>query len=117
MMEFVPIIVVVLGTAALSGVLTLLLQRVSSRIRLVAVPVADRWHKTPTPNTGGIAIVFASTIVYFLAAKSIYSNIALAAIGIAVLGALDDRFRLRPSIKFVGQSVLVIFVMSSGVLF
>jgi UDP-GlcNAc:undecaprenyl-phosphate GlcNAc-1-phosphate transferase len=117
MMEFVPIIVVILGTAALSGALTLLLQRVSSRIRLVAIPVADRWHKTPTPNTGGIAIVFAATIVYFLAAKSIYSNIALAAIGIAVLGALDDRFRLRPSLKFFGQSVLVIFVMSSGVLF
>src|SRR4051812_29837809 len=87
-------------TCALSAALTWLLIRFSLKLRLVAQPVADRWHKVPTANTGGIAIVLSCIVAYLLFGGGAYRHVAIAAGGIALLGALDDRLKLRPAIKF-----------------
>ena len=105
------------GAALLSAALTCLLVRFSLRLRLIAQPRLDRWHKLPTPNTGGLAVFLTCVLLYTIFAWGRYPMIATAAAGIAVLGFLDDRMQLRPLVKFLAQSVCVIAVMASGVVF
>ena len=102
---------------ALGAALTFLLIRFSLKLRLVAKPVADRWHKVPTANTGGIGIVIACIVAYLVFGGGAYPYVAMGGAGIALLGALDDRLQLRPSLKFAGQSIAVLFVMYHGVVF
>jgi UDP-GlcNAc:undecaprenyl-phosphate GlcNAc-1-phosphate transferase len=104
-------------TCVLSAALTYLLTRFSLKLHLVAQPVADRWHKVPTANTGGIAVVLSCIVAYVLFGGGSYRHVAIAAGGIALLGALDDRLKLRPIVKFAGQSIAVISVMYFGVVF
>ena len=110
---------VILGaaTACLSAALTYLLVRFSVRMKLVAGPRSDRWHKAPTPNTGGVAIVLSCALVFAFAAPGRYGSVALASAGVALLGFVDDRVRLRPSVKFMGQSLAALAVIASGVVF
>lgn len=102
---------------ALSTLGTWILIRVSARLHLHAQPRADRWHKLPTPNTGGIAIVFAAVVTYFVSGNALHSTIALPALGVSVLGVIDDRLRLRPLVKLGGQMVAVAAVIASGLVF
>jgi UDP-GlcNAc:undecaprenyl-phosphate/decaprenyl-phosphate GlcNAc-1-phosphate transferase len=103
--------------ALLSSGITYLLIRWSVRLRLVAQPRADRWHGEVTPNTGGLAILFASVFCYLLFGSGQYSVIAVCAGFVSLLGFLDDRVQLRPLLKFAGQSVAAIVVIASGVVF
>ena len=105
------------GAALLSAVLTWVLVRFSLRLRLIAQPRLDRWHKIPTPNTGGLAVFFTCLLLYIVLAQGWYPMIAASAAGMAVLGFLDDRIQLRPLAKFLAQSVCVIAVMAGGVIF
>jgi UDP-GlcNAc:undecaprenyl-phosphate GlcNAc-1-phosphate transferase len=105
------------AAAPLSAVLTFLLVRFSLRLRLVAQPRLDRWHKTPTPNTGGLAVFLTCALLYTLFAWGRYPMIAASAAAIALIGFLDDRVQLRPLVKFLAQSTCVIVVMASGVVF
>ena len=105
-------------TAALvSALLTRLLIRFSFRLGLTAQPREDRWHKQPTPNTGGLAILITLAIVYLAVVPGHYGQIVAAAVFVALLGFLDDRIQLKPSIKFAGQSVAALAVIASGVVF
>ncbi len=99
----------------LSSGLTYLLVRSRVRLRLVAEPRSDRWHGTPTPNTGGVAILIACCVCYCLLASYRYWVIAACAGFIAILGFLDDRVQLPPLPKFIGQSFAVVIVIASGV--
>ena len=101
----------------MSSTVTYLLIRWSVRLRLVAQPRSDRWHGEATPNTGGLAILFASVFCYFLFAPGRYAVVAVCAGLVSLLGFLDDRVQLRPLLKFAGQSVAVIVVIASGVVF
>jgi UDP-GlcNAc:undecaprenyl-phosphate/decaprenyl-phosphate GlcNAc-1-phosphate transferase len=105
------------GTCVLSAVLTWLCIRISARFGLAAQPRLDRWHASATPNTGGIAVFVSCAIVYVAFGPSRYSGIAAAASGIAILGFIDDRVRLGPLAKFCGQSLAVLVVMATGVVF
>jgi UDP-GlcNAc:undecaprenyl-phosphate GlcNAc-1-phosphate transferase len=106
-----------LSAALLSSGLTYLLVHWSVRLRLVAQPRADRWHKKVTPNTGGLAVLIASACCYLFFAPSQYPVIAVCAGFVSLLGLLDDLVQLRPLVKFAGQSVAVIIVIGSGVVF
>ena len=101
----------------LSAILTALLIRFSVRLKLTAAPREDRWHKLPTPNTGGVAVFVSCALIYAIAARGQYGVIAATAAGMAVLGFLDDRIQLRPLVKFGCQSVAVVIVLASGVVF
>ncbi len=102
---------------ALSVALTALLIRFSVRLKLTAAPREDRWHKLPTPNTGGVAIFVSCALIYAVAARGQYAVIAATAAAMAVLGFLDDRIQLRPLIKFGCQSLAVVIVLANGVVF
>ena len=101
----------------LSASLTRLLVRFSFRLRLMAQPRLDRWHRRPTPNTGGIAILVAAALAYVAVLPAHYGPIVVAAVFVALLGFLDDRIQLKPSIKFAGQSLAALAVIASGVVF
>jgi len=115
MSRYLPPACAFLSAALLSAGLTWLLVRWSGRLRLVAQPREDRWHRKATPNTGGLAILIASACCYLAFCSGQYRVTAICAGFVALLGFLDDRVQLRPSVKFAGQSVAALVVIASGV--
>jgi UDP-GlcNAc:undecaprenyl-phosphate GlcNAc-1-phosphate transferase len=104
--------------AALLGCgLTFILARWSVRLRLVAESRIDRWHKKPTPNTGGVAIMLACAASYLAFGFEHYRVVALGSALIGLLGFVDDRVQLRPLMKLAGQAVVVVILIASGVNF
>lgn len=103
----------------LAGVLSALLTRLqialNGRLRLTAQPRADRWHHAPTPSSGGLAIFLSCAAVYALAGGGRYPRIALAALSLSLFGLLDDRLRLRASLKLAAQLAAAAFVVLGGV--
>jgi UDP-GlcNAc:undecaprenyl-phosphate/decaprenyl-phosphate GlcNAc-1-phosphate transferase len=103
--------------AALSALLTWLQIRVHSRLRLTAAPRADRWHRTATPSSGGLAIFLSCAAAYGLACPGRYPRIALAVAALWIFGFLDDRLRIRPALKLSVQVAAAGFVVLGGVVF
>jgi UDP-GlcNAc:undecaprenyl-phosphate/decaprenyl-phosphate GlcNAc-1-phosphate transferase len=101
----------VLLPAILSAVmalgLTCLLIRFSPVLRLLAAPRPDRWHRQPTPNTGGIAIFAGCALTFMLLREHSHTAIAIGSLAIWMLGILDDRLRLKPGPKLVVQIIIV----------
>ena len=62
-------IILLAGSFALSLILTAVVRRLAIRGRLVAHPVADRFHKKPVPLGGGIAI-FITLVIFILASAA-----------------------------------------------
>lgn len=112
------IVAVAGSTFLLAMVLTWICIRVSTKFHFFVRPQMDRWHVVPTPNIGGVAIFVSSAIVHLAAASgSRYAVVALASAGVALLGFVDDRVRMRPLTKFCGQSIAAFAVISTGVVF
>ena len=99
-----------LAAAAVSFAAALALVPVAGRLAakwgMVAKPRADRWSEKPTPLLGGLAVYGG-----LLAAAALFLPwgrmwvIAGAAGGMFLLGLVDDRRRLSPPAKLVGQIV------------
>jgi UDP-GlcNAc:undecaprenyl-phosphate GlcNAc-1-phosphate transferase len=64
-----------------------------------------------------LAVFLTCTLFYAVFAWGQYPYVAAATAAIAILGFLDDRLRLRPSVKLLGQSICVLIVLWSGVVF
>jgi UDP-GlcNAc:undecaprenyl-phosphate GlcNAc-1-phosphate transferase len=105
---------VVFGVAVCSALLTYFLARWSVAWGLIAVPSESRWHKLPTPNTGGIAILVSCAMAYFLLAPGKHAIIAAAGAALGIAGMLDDRVHFPPGIKLMCQSVCAALVLMSG---
>lgn len=99
----------VFGVALLlSLALTPLVRRLALRIGFVDVPVARSMHKEPKPYLGGLAIYVAFVVAVFVggAAQDRATLGILVGGGLTVLlGIVDDRIRLSPRVKFLGQIV------------
>ena len=97
----------------------------------MAHPAEDRWHKKPTALSGGIAIYLGTSIPLFVVSdfNTIFFHLTETSqrfslptlapvmwIGITLmffLGWVDDRIRLKPQTKLLGQilvSALVVFL-------
>ena len=107
----------VLLAGLLSALLTRLQIAANSRLRLTAVPRADRWHAVPTPSSGGLAIFLSCAVAYGLASPGRYPRIALAVAALCIFGFLDDRWRLRPALKLAVQVPAAGFVVLGGIVF
>ncbi|HLY20556.1 MAG TPA: MraY family glycosyltransferase [Bryobacteraceae bacterium] len=106
----------ILLTGLLSALLTRLQIRLNSRLGLTAAPRADRWHRVPTPSSGGLAIFLSCAAAYWLACPGRYPRIALAAAALWIFGFLDDRLNLQPRLKLAVQ-VAAAFVVFGGLVF
>jgi UDP-GlcNAc:undecaprenyl-phosphate/decaprenyl-phosphate GlcNAc-1-phosphate transferase len=107
----------ILLTAALSALLTRLQIALNGRLRLTAPPRADRWHRTPTPSSGGLAIFLSCAAAYAVVCPGRYPHVALAVAALWMFGFLDDRLRIRPVYKLAAQVAAAGFVVLGGMVF
>jgi UDP-GlcNAc:undecaprenyl-phosphate GlcNAc-1-phosphate transferase len=77
----------------------------------------DRWHRNPTPSSGGIAVFFAAAAIYCVLFLGQQDAIALGAAALWLLGLIDDRVRLRPSLKLLGQCAVCAAIVGTGIVF
>jgi len=101
-------------SGALSAGVCYCLARWSGQLRLVAQPRPDRWHKRPTPNTGGAGILIACAAAYLLFANHGYGTVAACAGFVSLLGFVDDRVQLPPVAKLAGQATAAAVVICGG---
>jgi UDP-GlcNAc:undecaprenyl-phosphate GlcNAc-1-phosphate transferase len=92
---------------ASSLVLTLVVRTLARRLKLVAKPRPDRWHKKPTALYGGVGIFLAFALTALVLKRAPHvagSNLLLAcAAGMFLVGLVDDIWHLKPYAKLVGQ--------------
>jgi UDP-GlcNAc:undecaprenyl-phosphate GlcNAc-1-phosphate transferase len=85
----------------------------------VVPPRPDRWHASPTPTMGGLAIA-GGTVAGFsviaarpelLGTSTEWYAVPLAALGMFVVGVLDDRLQLSPLAKLVASLAIGAFLV------
>jgi UDP-GlcNAc:undecaprenyl-phosphate GlcNAc-1-phosphate transferase len=131
-----------LAVAFIAALLSLpLWRRFSQRTGLVDAPGHRKIHQTPIPLAGGFTVLTGIVLPLLLgvAAWNRHSPvmnlgeqfvsyglrpghralelaaIILGALGMVILGWLDDKFELRPSIKFGGQLAIALLVVAADV--
>lgn len=81
------------------------------RDRIVAAPVAHRWHEKPTPSFGGVPM-FIAVVAAVLAGGGLDEPVAVGlVVGAGVLfltGLVDDISDIRPVTKLAGQSTAAV---------
>jgi UDP-GlcNAc:undecaprenyl-phosphate GlcNAc-1-phosphate transferase len=104
----------------LATVMTPVAGRIAGRIGLVAYPKRDRWHRTPTPMLGGIAIFLGSVPLVVLIAEAVsahmldrFAALLMGAVLIFTLGLIDDIKPLPPYAKLLGQIVAACVLVAS----
>jgi len=108
------------------------------RVNLVDDPGHRKIHSTPTPLAGGLAVLtglllplLGAVLLLKLNGERIASEelltygmtkrawqlvaIAIGGIGMVVLGLLDDKYELKPLMKFTGQFAIALLVAAAGV--
>lgn len=104
---------IVFGAGAISAVLIVVLRPLLMRYAQ-ALPNARSSHKTPTPQGGGIAVIAATLVVTGFAAgfSPTLAAICLAAILLALLGAVDDIRPLDVLPRLLGQTLAVALILA-----
>ncbi len=119
----------------LAGALTPLVRWGALRWGLVAETRSDRWHRSPTPAVGGVAIfaafaaASAAGTLLLPETEALHAHLGpelhgwtalhgvlVVAAGVFVLGLVDDLRPLRPLTKLAGQVVGAGVLVASGVL-
>lgn len=78
---------------------------------------ARRVHRKPIPRFGGMAIMLGSMAAMFIPA-GMNGKIRVAMVGglmMYIVGALDDIFDLKPSVKFAAQAAIASLVYAMGI--
>ena len=139
----VYLLAILSGFALACGTLPLW-QKVCVRIGLIDEPGHRKIHDQPIPLAGGLAVMTGLVVPTVIAAAALllqkYSGklavmspnssyllmhglerrhtelagILLGALGMLVLGILDDKHELKPSIKFAGQFLIALAVAACG---
>lgn len=103
-------------------VLTPIVREMNRRLGMVDKPDARRINKVPIPRGGGIAVVVGVIGTYlayhFISGRPAMAGLedaqfyrmALLAIGVAVLGYVDDKISMKPRLKLLGQIVIAALV-------
>jgi UDP-GlcNAc:undecaprenyl-phosphate GlcNAc-1-phosphate transferase len=145
MFPFNVYVLAILSAFALAFGTMPLWEKLCSRIGLIDDPGHRKIHDRPVPLAGGLAVVTgllvptivaslllllqsrgvklpllnsnsASLLTHGLEVRAIrLAGILFGAIGMLILGILDDRHELKPATKFVGQFLIALVVAASGV--
>lgn len=102
--------------------------RLAERAGAMAQPGGRHSHRKPTPQWGGLAIVggfFAGGVLVLVLGRllgaitdltaSQMAGIGVGGLLVAVLGAADDRYDVRPLPKFLGQVLCASVLLATGV--
>lgn len=114
-------VLVVLVAAAVTWIGTFVVRAAAHRYHIVVAPGGRMVHKRPTPTVGGLAMLGGFLLAFGFASKmtafhQIFQNsseplgVAIAAVVITAVGALDDIFDVSAPAKVAGQ------ILSSSVL-
>lgn len=109
-----------LATLVLAILSAAILSAVVRRLPVpAAVPLPERWHRTVTPVTGGIALfgAFVVVLVPTFASGAVddrYLPLVLGAGAAFALGLWDDASPMRADTKFAGQLGIALFAASVG---
>jgi UDP-GlcNAc:undecaprenyl-phosphate GlcNAc-1-phosphate transferase len=82
-----------------------LVANLALRLGAVSRPSRDRWRHAPTPVLGGVAIAAgtaAAGLFFGEGGRSLFV-VGAAALGVFLLGLVDDKFTLTPTTKLVGS--------------
>jgi UDP-GlcNAc:undecaprenyl-phosphate GlcNAc-1-phosphate transferase len=94
---------------------TVACERIARRVGLVTAPAADRWHRQPVPLLGGVAVIVAT--LGPLAVTGTTTRLAsflVLALGMGLVGLIDDVRPLPPQAKLVAQIVAAAALIQSG---
>ena len=111
-MSFSPFFIALAASLALTPVVRYL----STRFGQVVDPRSERWHKSPTPTSGGVAIFLA-----FLLAALLFQSDSLPVWGLLggaglafLVGLIDDVRALSPAAKLAGQVSAAAIIVFTG---
>jgi UDP-GlcNAc:undecaprenyl-phosphate GlcNAc-1-phosphate transferase len=112
--QLVAFLAATAAAVALGG----LVRRSAPSFGAVVPPRPDRWHDTPTPTMGGIAIASATLVgcgvIFTQPVASVpepWLFVLLAALAMFVVGVLDDMLQLSPLAKLVASLVIGAFLV------
>ncbi len=126
------IFILSLAAFAVCVVLTPVVRRLAVVRGWIARPTADRWHKKPTALSGGIAIYLGMALPLFaisdfhavflphldtsgaVVVSSFAPVLWIGATMMFILGLVDDRVRLKPQTKLLGQILVASIVAFLG---
>jgi UDP-GlcNAc:undecaprenyl-phosphate GlcNAc-1-phosphate transferase len=94
--------------------LTWVTRHVALRLNVVAVPKADRWHRSRIPLLGGVAIALTVSVAALaIPVRDPHLWLLLGGgLALVIVGLIDDVRPLRPQSKFVAQ-ILVAATMAA----
>jgi UDP-GlcNAc:undecaprenyl-phosphate GlcNAc-1-phosphate transferase len=106
----------------LSGILCFLtipiIIKFANKFGWVVYPRIDRWHKQTTALMGGIAIFISIIFNFVLFLNLKYILFIVSIILFFLLGFFDDRYELKPKLKFVFQIIIsLIFILLTNTYF
>jgi UDP-GlcNAc:undecaprenyl-phosphate/decaprenyl-phosphate GlcNAc-1-phosphate transferase len=97
-------------------VLTPLARRIAVRTAFYDHPVGYKSHRNPTPYLGGAAVLggFLVAALLFADGATRFAAILCCAVGLGVLGTIDDRVTVRPSFRVLGELVAAAVLWAVG---
>lgn len=105
-------------SAIISFIVAPLFMKLSYRFGFVDYPNHRKQHERPMPFSGGISILvsFVITVIIAQPVEKEYIPIILGGSLIVILGIIDDKYDLKPSIKFLGQLVVISIPIFYGII-
>jgi|YNPNPStandDraft_1061719.scaffolds.fasta_scaffold49630_1 UDP-GlcNAc:undecaprenyl-phosphate GlcNAc-1-phosphate transferase len=118
-MTLTTLLVIFTAALLMAIIATPLARRAGTRWGFVDQPSVRKIHTSPVPRFGGTAIVGA-VLIALLVFEGRYgidqlASILIGASWVSILGALDDRWGLRPIHKLLGQVGAAVFLILFGV--
>ncbi|HKE95091.1 MAG TPA: hypothetical protein VKB34_12335, partial [Povalibacter sp.] len=92
------------------------LMRVATRFNFLDAPGQRKVHAQPVPRVGGIAMAAGTLLALALSGRFAQPMPAylVAVLVLLVFGVWDDRRQLNAGMKFLGQIIAVVLMMSWG---
>ena len=121
MIALIAFIVATIASVALGSIV----RRAAPAAGAVVPPRPDRWHSSPTPTMGGVAIALATFIGFLIvlarpaliADASPWAWVATAALAMFGVGIFDDRLQMSPLAKLVASlatGAFLVFALSGA---
>lgn len=116
MIQTFDLIIALLISCVSTFILTIPVRALAIKFGIMDLPNKRKIHLNPIPRFGGIAIFIGTYlgILYLRPEHEHLPEIFLGSLLIVLVGALDDRFEIRPVIKLTGHIAAAMIVISSG---
>jgi len=108
------ILIPFLSSFLISLFATYVVRKVAIRLEWISIPREDRWNSRVVALMGGIAVFVSFVITFFIFQTSEYLAVGIGATLMFVIGFGDDRFELKPIVKFLGQFLAASVIILAG---